>query len=173
MKASGALTQEIVKELFDYRDGALYWKVVEWRSTRKIGDRAGSLKKHGYRQIGIRGKQYYEHRIIFLYFHGFMPIWIDHDKGKQDNRIENLRESTYQENSCNIGIRKTNKSGYIGVHWHNRDLKYQVAARLNRRRVQIGYFTCPIEGAKAYDDFVEKNYPVGFRTYNFPEGRAK
>jgi hypothetical protein len=45
------------------------------------------------------------------------PEQVDHINGvKTDNRMSNLRIVTALENQMNRGLRKTNKSGVIGVH---------------------------------------------------------
>ena len=68
------LTQNLLKELFDYRDGELYWKVKKAVNT-KVGDRAGGVILGGYRIIGINGKSYLTHRLIFLYHHKHLPLF--------------------------------------------------------------------------------------------------
>lgn len=94
------LTQKYVRLLFDYLDSNLYWKVSV--RGRKIGVIAGGAAGYGYRQITINGKKYFEHRLIFLYHHGYLPEFLDHiDGNRSNNNIGNLRESTHQENCRN------------------------------------------------------------------------
>ena len=84
------MTKEELHELFEYRDGNLYWKIN--RVTKKcIGKKAGSKCKNGYEHIQINYKYIYSHRAIFLYHHGYLPKILDHINGiRDDNRIENL-----------------------------------------------------------------------------------
>jgi hypothetical protein len=76
------LTQERVRELFDYHeDGYLIWKISV--SNVRKGDIAGCPNKAGYLRVRFDGKLYYIHRLIFLYHKGYLPRMIDHD-----NRIK-------------------------------------------------------------------------------------
>jgi hypothetical protein len=69
-----------------------------------------------YLQIGIENKIYKFHRIIYKAFHPEFdlnsPLQIDHiNRDKKDNRIENLRIVTHQQNLFN-----TNAKGYYCHH---------------------------------------------------------
>ena len=111
------LTQEYIKSLFNYRDGELYWKIL--KPGIKIGNKAGTLQKDGRYQIGINGKVYLNHRLIYLYHHGYLPKTIDpFNNNPSDNKIENLRNVTKSQNQWN---RKSNincSSKYNGVYWN-------------------------------------------------------
>lgn len=98
------LTKEYLNSILEYRDGELYWKKVNKKSHKKIGDRAGSKQHYGYRQICIDNKVHREHRIIWVMFHGDIPdgYIIDHaNRIKDDNRIENLQIVTHSQNNLN------------------------------------------------------------------------
>ena len=52
------ITQAEVQDIFDYNNGALFWKKT--LSNRiKIGSRAGVSNGNGYIRVGIKGKRYY------------------------------------------------------------------------------------------------------------------
>jgi hypothetical protein len=128
------ITQEKVNELFEYRDGLLFWKVRKKYGPIQVGDRAGSM--YNYRQVQIGDKMFKAHRIIYLMFHGTLPEIVDHiDNDPNNNRIENLRACTRAENNRNTTIRKDNTSGVKGVHWCKRDKKWIV-----RVGTYLGYF---------------------------------
>lgn len=112
------LTQNYLKELFDYRNGNLYWKVR--KSYRiKIGDIGGYVRKDGYRHVGIDDKDYKSHRLIFLYHHGYLPKSLDHiDGNKSNNDIDNLRCATNQENAMN-----QKRTNHIMENRRHRNLK--------------------------------------------------
>ena len=80
-------------------------------------------------------------------------IFVDHKFGDGlDNRKENLRICTNAENLRNKNIQKNNISGYKGVSWNARAKKYQAQIQIDRKIKYLGLFTCPIEGAKAYNE---------------------
>lgn len=97
------LTKDI-KELVNrvrycYKKGHLIWS--DCRVKRLNNSIVGSLNDRGYRVVKFKGKSYKVHRIIWFLHKGKLPKeQLDHINGiKDDNRIENLREATNQENS--------------------------------------------------------------------------
>ena len=117
------ITQELLKEKFTYDGENLVWKKT--RASTKIGKKAGTTKAEGYRQIAIGKVCALEHRLVFMYVHGYMPNEIDHINGNRaDNRIENLRECTPSINNRNSKMPSTNKSGVKGVFWDNSENKW-------------------------------------------------
>ena len=147
------LTQAQVLDLFDYKDGNLYWRKALSNSVR-IGAKAGRQDKHLYTRVGIGGKLYWLHRIIFLYHHGFIPSEVDHiNMDPTDNRIENLRAATRSQNMQNRKCRADTKSGAKNIFWNSSVNKWQVRMRINGKSAHIGVFE-DIEIAK----FVASEY---------------
>lgn len=71
---------------------------------KKIGKRAGTTDKLGYRRVRYEGKLHLEHRVIWKMLKGYWPKELDHiNRIRDDNRIENLREVTHQQNRRNNG----------------------------------------------------------------------
>ena len=145
------LTVDLLKHLFDYdkETGNLIWKVSN-TNKQKIGDIAGSLNpKVGYIRVGISGKKYYAHRLIFLYHKGYLPKTIDHiNCDKVDNRIENLRAVTASQNQHNRKLNSNNTSGYKGVYYHKPLNKWCAKIRLEYKRMHLGYYKTPEEAAE-------------------------
>ena len=134
------ITQDQVKDLFDYRDGELYWKVNLARKGN-IGDKAGCLASTGYLQSEINKKLYYNHRIIFLMFYGHLPKFIDHiDGNRSNNQIENLREATKSENGYNSKKSKANTSGVKNVCWAKKQKKWQVQLQVKGKKKCFGQY---------------------------------
>ena len=66
----------------------------------------------------------------------------DHkDRNPLNNRKQNLRPATQQENSCNITKRKDNTSGVTGVYWYKKGCKWVADISVNNKRIHLGYFT--------------------------------
>jgi len=145
------LTVDLLKHLFDYdkETGNLIWKVSN-TNKQKIGDIAGSLNpKEGYIRVGVNGKKYYAHRLIFLYHKGYLPKTIDHiNCDKADNRIENLRAVTASQNQHNRKLNSNNTSGYKGVYYHKPLNKWCAKIRLESKRMHLGYYNTPEEATE-------------------------
>lgn len=111
------MTQKKLKELFEYHeDGFLIWKVRAANNVKPTRI-AGSMNDAGYRRVTIDGRDYKAHRLIYLFHHGWIPKMIDHeDQNKQNNRIENLRPCTHEQNSANVSCRPNQKSQHKNVH---------------------------------------------------------
>ena len=134
------ITQAEVLDLYEYKDGELYWK----KSTNnkvKIGAKAGgnSINSDGRKSISIDRKRYLASRVIFLHQNGYLPTMIDHINGiKTDNRIDNLRSVTSLTNNQNAKIRKDNTSKIKGVSLKMG--KWYVQLRINKIKKSFGYF---------------------------------
>src|SRR5882762_9001487 len=117
------LTQERLKELFDY-DPITGWFTNRFSRGRACtGDRAGSESGHGYRKICIDYVKYYEHHLAWFYTHGHWPSEIDHEDGKgNNNAIDNLREATRTQNNWNAE-RPTGSSGLRGAYLDKRTMR--------------------------------------------------
>jgi hypothetical protein len=107
------VTQAELKELFDYdpiNGGLLHrterhnaYGVIYQNGESRIGKSTAWTYKTGYKGINVKGKVYREHRVVYYWHTGEYPRLLDHiDRNKGNNRIENLREATYQENMANV-----------------------------------------------------------------------
>lgn len=152
------LTQAVLKQHFDYKDGALYWK-VRTANRNRVGDLAGYIISDKYktrRCIAIKSKHYYSSRLIFIWHNGYVPEFIDHiDHNTLNNKIENLRAATRIENNRNNKSKKGSSSQYLGVfvvNRPNRSLRYAAQIGLNKKSTHIGYFKTEAEAALAYNE---------------------
>lgn len=149
------LTQELVRELFDYRDGWLYWKAPRKKIT--VGSKAGNKLKTGYYQVCVAQRSYYLHRVIFLLHHGYMPTQVDHiDLDPSNNRIENLRPATQSQNNCNKQSHGRNTSGYKGVSLRRDTGRWQAVINVSKQRIHLGYFDSPESAAQAYAEAAQR-----------------
>ena len=87
------ITQERLKELYDYRDGAFFWK-----STGQEHKPTPITANHRYHRLVVDKKAYAVHRLVFLYHHGYLPKIVDHvDNDRSNNKIENRSEEHTSE----------------------------------------------------------------------------
>lgn len=154
VRAKKELTQEYVKSVVTYDEitGVLTWSTDRGPGGRiKAGTQAGSFDAYGYRQIGIDGKVYKEHRIIYLLMTGSTPKQVDHiNLNKADNRWINLRDANGQ-NRHNVGRSANNTSGFKGVHWVTKAKKWRAQIKLNGKLHYLGLFDVREEAAADYE----------------------
>jgi hypothetical protein len=112
------LTQKRLKELLHYNpETGIFTRKVTTAPNAIKGSRAGTQMTLGYREIHLDNKRYYEHRLAWLYVHGYLPEnEIDHiNRIKDDTRICNLREISHSCNMKNINPKSSCKTGIPGV----------------------------------------------------------
>jgi hypothetical protein len=133
------ITQFELKQIFEYKNGNLYWK-IKISNKNNIGQKAGSINPQGYNRIRINGKYYAAHRLIFLFHHGYLGECIDHIDGNPlNNNIENLRIATKSQNCQNAKLSIRSASKVKGVSWSEKSKKWQVTFGINGK---TKYFGC-------------------------------
>jgi hypothetical protein len=106
-----------------------------------------------YQRMCVDGVMYPAHRIAYIMYHGDFPLhmYIDHINGDRlDNRVLNLRLVTNKQNAENTARNKSNSSGFKGVHWHKRLMKWAANIRTNYYKKHLGYFDRADEAYAAY-----------------------
>ena len=148
------MTQELAKELFDYKDGLLYWKV---RACNNVfaGDLAGGIKNNKgdiRRHLMYKRKSYPVAKIIFLIHKGYLPAIVDHkDRNPLNDNIENLREATPLQNAANRTKVKTTKSKYLGVTPIAKCKTWRAIINVNGKQKYIGAYQTENEAGLAYN----------------------
>jgi len=135
---------EELKRLFHYdpESGVLTWKIRTANRVR-VGDEAGSLLNTGYKKVQTCRNSFQVHRICYAIYHGVdpCPMQIDHiNHDRTDNRIDNLRLVTRQENNRNKSKQSNNTSGVSGVFWEKKRNKWRATVWLNGKFEHVGYF---------------------------------
>ena len=99
----------------------------------------------------FKGQSYYTHRLLwFLTKNEQPPKEIDHiNNDRLDNRIENLRGVTRNQNQHNTKTPKNNTSGIKGVGLHKPSNKWVARLALNKKYIHIGCFTDKKEAEQA------------------------
>lgn len=138
---------------------------------------AGRILKPGLTSAGYLTVCLYEnckaqtHEVHRLLAKAFIPnpenkYSVDHVNGvKTDNRIENLRWSTHQENMRNRPKYRNNTTGYLGVSFYKNTGKFRAHIFLEGKLRHLGYFLTAAEAGlvasaarrKAFGEFYNAN----------------
>lgn len=107
----------------------------------KIKDISWHINSDGYvHGVVVGNKKISMHRLVMDAPEG---LKIDHKHGKQtrnDNRKENLRIATNQENLRNCSIREDNTSGNTGISWHKNKKKWIAQIGVDSKLIYLGVF---------------------------------
>lgn len=83
---------------------------------------------------------------------------VDHiNHNKLDNRKQNLRICTIEENCRNRVDNKNNKSGFRGVSFYLPLNKWRAKIVLKNKTVHLGYFNTPQEASQVYEKVAKRN----------------
>ena len=137
-----------------YRDGSVERKFKKkgWKIVKNTDN------NDGYNTFEINGTSFKRHRLLAYCFLGLDNIvgesgaddCIDHINGiPLDNRVENLRITTFQGNHFNRQKAK-------GYSWDKRAKKYHATIGLNGKNTYLGLYDTEEEARQAYLDAKEK-----------------
>ena len=144
------LNQTRLHELFDYRDGQLVRRINA--GNQLAGTIAGSVNARGHVNVCVDGSMWAAHQVVFVWHHGWLPVEIDHEnRVKTDNRIENLRPATSTQNKGNIGLLRSNSSGFRGVSLNRRSMKWHAQIKLMGKQTYLGRCDTAREAAVMYN----------------------
>ena len=151
------------KKAFNKNFGYYFYK------TPITGKVAGYSHDTGYILISLRGKNYLAHRLAWLYMTGEWPdLYLDHKNNiKNDNRFDNLRPATHQQNMQNRLIPSNNTSGYKGVKILQTKEGPKFATYFKKK--YLGCFLTAELAAIAYNEAAIEAYG-DFSSLNFIEG---
>lgn len=161
----------------DAARGVLIWRARDaacraWNS-RYAGKLAlAHVGASGYARGAILDRSFAAHRVIYAMHHGEWPapgLEIDHINGiRHDNRIENLRLVTRDQNRANAGKRprRAPASRFIGVVPNGSG--WSASLIHQRRKYWGGTYRTEDEAARARDALAVK-VKGEFARLNFPE----
>lgn len=149
------LTQQMVQELFEYDPAG--------HLVHRIGPNAGKIackmhKATGYRRVCIKGKSFRSHRIIFLLINGWVPEELDHkDRVRDNNKIDNLRPATDEQNGANRIAVIGSASRHKGVsHLQPKSDHWQASITANGEYERLGTFLTEDCAGAAYNDAAKR-----------------
>lgn len=129
--------------------------IVDAEDVNAIKDVCWSVNANGYLAGFRNGKTVILHRVIMNCESGEI---VDHINGdKLDNRKQNLRIVTNQENCMNRKIVSNNTSGTTGVYWNKTAKKWQAQIVLKQKFIYLGCFDNKEDAIKARKE-AEKIY---------------
>ena len=152
-----------MKQYLSYDPETGQFTRIKSRGNSKTGNIAGNLTKYGYNIITFNSKRYRAHRLGWLFTYGKWPInHIDHiDGNKINNKINNLRDVTAQENRFNITKINSN-SGYLGVHkTKSKSGSWEARIQVNGKDIYLGNFKTPELASEAYQAAKLKYHVIG------------
>lgn len=137
----------------DHHSGVLFWKnrpenwfasenaFLSWNS-RYSGQAVGRINSGGYRVFSLAHKLVKAHRFVFAIANGAWPEGhIDHVNGNpSDNRPQNLRDVSRQENQKNLRMPSHNTSGFVGVLWCRKSRKWRAQVFRDGRSQSLGFY---------------------------------
>lgn len=135
---------------YDAKTGLFRWKIKLGKGH--VGEVAGSPDNVGYIRIMIDGERFLAHRLAWFYVRREWPKHqIDHiNVNNSDNRYENLREATQQQNQANRGLQRNNSTGYKGVSFNKRQNKFFARIKINNKLIHLGSYENAEEAHQAY-----------------------
>lgn len=155
------LTVEYVRQCLRYEDGKLFWikRPLEHFADKNHADIWNSRftgKESGYDSIRIiKGTLVKRHIVCINYAKAtrYQIVWllhknewleegsIDHaNTDSLDDRIENLRQATRNQQSMNMKVKRNNTSGHKGVHYDKARGKYMSFITINGKMKNLGRF---------------------------------
>ncbi len=170
--------QAVLRTRFDYdtENGVLIWRRVGdnaangW-NARWAGTPAGSGAV--YKIVRISGVDYQLHRVVWGWHHGTIPagLEVDHiDGNPTNNRIENLRLATIQEQQRNGGggKRADSPTTFRGVGFRKDTRRWRAYIDTGGKHLSLGCFDTDVEAAHAYDKAAREHFGA-FARLNFPD----
>jgi hypothetical protein len=142
------LTQEQLKQMLSYDPDTGKFTRLMARWSRDVGKIENSIRigrcDKQYVTICLNKMQYLAHQLVFLYMTGEFPpdgLEVDHiNQNSLDNRYDNLRLVTHEENMKNKLLYKRNTSGVSGVHFCNTHKKWVARLGGSKSRVSAGSY---------------------------------
>lgn len=123
----------------------------------KFGRLMKPMRINGYLSVSVcengSRKNMKVHRLVALCFldNSENKPFVDHIDGNPlNNKVENLRWCSNQQNQMNRDKSKNNTSGFKGVSWDKYHQKYKAQIIKDGKPKNLGYFDTPEEASLVY-----------------------
>ncbi len=149
-------------DIMDYDPDTGYVVSLVQRGPIRVGQRLGCLDtSSGYRYIMVDGVRVLEHRLIWFFCKFYWPTnIIDHiDGNRANNKLSNLRDVSYRDNSTNK-INNKNIGCNITKTLSN---KFMVTLLKNNQRKSYGTYSCIEQAIYIRDlvsNYLDTNMPI-------------
>jgi HNH endonuclease len=128
------------------------------RPIAGIGKRSDLPHKNGYYRVAFNCTRFWAHRLAWLFMTGSWPpvgLDVEHrDHVKANNRWNNLRLATRQQNGANMKVRRGRKTK--GIDFNHRLGKWRARIKINYKEHVLGYFETQYEAQYAYNKASKK-----------------
>lgn len=142
-----------VRRIYRYDDvnGGLIWQAFRRPDNpgqAKLGASVGGDDGHGYLMCMVLGHKFKVHQIVWALHNGRLSdMPLDHiDRDPRNNRIENLRQATDEQNSQNL---RASLHPNAGLRFEPNGKVSAYASRKNRK-IYLGRFDTEAEARAAY-----------------------
>lgn len=159
-RASRWRSQARLSDLLSHEDGRLFWRprlrdlfsdersFQTWNARFADKEAFTATNSCGYKVGTIMGETCFAHRIIWELACGEPNGEIDHINGdRADNRLENLRLVTREENRRNVKRQANNKSGATGVRQQGNS--WEALIQVAGKQTYLGRFPTLAEAVEA------------------------
>lgn len=141
------VTQERLKELFDYHEDGFLVRKVYVNGGHHVGEILGCEVRcaRGIKRwrVCVDTWYFFNSTAVWVWHNGPVPdgLEIDHrDRNQLNDRIGNLRPATRSQNAYNRRMRSDNKTGYKGLQWDTKRARWLVQVSIGKKRKHLGYF---------------------------------
>lgn len=136
---------------YDPASGLFIRLVTVKGSHGQAGRIVGSVTENGYVMVTLALDHYYAHVLAWFYMTGQWPsLEVDHkNRVRTDNRWDNLREVTHNEQMWNRTKSVGKSSRHMGVTL-TKSGRWRAVIRSNGKHIHLGMFATEDEAALAY-----------------------
>lgn len=148
-----------ITTIYVYHKGEIIDVLIDTDDLPKVSYYNGTwMAKHDYRNIYIsmcltnnKARKFINIHKIIMGDNEEYPL-IDHRNGNTlDNRKDNLRFCTCQQNNMNRKSRKGSTSKYKGVSWSTKSKKWDVGIYVDKKTIHLGMYKSEDEAALVYN----------------------